>query len=393
MKQPDSFIPFSLPSIGVEEEEAVLRVLRSGWLTTGKEALAFEKEFALFTGAKHALSVNSATSGLQLAMEACGIKEGTSVITSPYTFISTSSTALHLNASIQYCDIEKDTYNIDPDQIETILKKDRALANPRIKAIIPIHIAGNVCRMNDILTLAKKYDVYVIEDAAHSFPSKTDQGYAGTLGDIGVFSFYATKTITTAEGGMVCTADDDLAKRMTTMRMHGIDRTVWDRYTSNKASWEYDVIDAGYKYNLPDILAALGREQLKKADLFLSKRRNIINQYQSAFELCPWIIPPPDGPGNAWHLYLLHLDLTKLSITRNDFSRILQDEGIGVSMHFIPHFLMTFWKNKGLEAKDFPNSFAQYESTISLPLWPDMTETMISKVIETVLKTGNMYGK
>lgn len=393
MKQPDSFIPFSLPSIGVEEEEAVLRVLRSGWLTTGKEALAFEKEFALFTGAKHALSVNSATSGLQLAMEACGIKEGTSVITSPYTFISTSSAALHLNASIQYCDIEKDTYNIDPDQIETILKKDRALANPRIKAIIPIHIAGNVCRMNDILTLAKKYDVYVIEDAAHSFPSKTDQGYAGTLGDIGVFSFYATKTITTAEGGMVCTADDDLAKRMTTMRMHGIDRTVWDRYTSNKASWEYDVIDAGYKYNLPDILAALGREQLKKADLFLSKRRNIINQYQSAFELCPWIIPPPDGPGNAWHLYLLHLDLTKLSITRNDFSRILQDEGIGVSMHFIPHFLMTFWKNKGLEAKDFPNSFAQYESTISLPLWPDITETMISKVIETVLKTGNMYGK
>lgn len=393
MKQPGSFIPFSLPSIGIEEEEAVLRVLRSGWLTTGKEALAFEKEFALFTGSPHALAVNSATSGLQLAMEACGITKDTAILTSPYTFIATSSAALHLNASVQYCDIEKDTYNIDPEKIEDALKRDRALLKPRIKAVVPIHIAGNVCRMQDIMTLAKKYEVYIIEDAAHSFPSKTDNGYAGTIGDIGVFSFYATKTITTAEGGMVCTANDELAKRMTTMRMHGIDRSVWDRYTADKASWEYDVIEAGYKYNLPDILAAIGREQLKKADFFLEKRIHIIKQYNQAFAECPWIIPPPDGKGNAWHLYLLNLDLQKITINRNSFSQFLQEDGIGVSMHFIPHFLMSFWKKKGLDEKDFPNAKTRYESTISLPLWPDMTQIMIDKVIETVIKTGRMYGK
>ena len=393
MKQPGSFIPFSLPSIGIEEEEAVLRVLRSGWLTTGKEALAFEKEFALFTGSPHALAVNSATSGLQLAMEACGITKDTAILTSPYTFIATSSAALHLNSSVQYCDIEKDTYNIDPEKIEDALKRDRALLKPRIKAVVPIHIAGNVCRMQDIMTLAKKYEVYVIEDAAHSFPSKTDNGYAGTIGDIGVFSFYATKTITTAEGGMVCTANDELAKRMTTMRMHGIDRSVWDRYTADKASWEYDVIEAGYKYNLPDILAAIGREQLKKADFFLEKRIHIIKQYNQAFAECPWIIPPPDGKGNAWHLYLLNLDLQKITINRNSFSQFLQEDGIGVSMHFIPHFLMSFWKKKGLDEKDFPNAKTRYESTISLPLWPDMTQMMIDKVIETVIKTGRMYGK
>ena len=393
MKQPGSFIPFSLPSIGIEEEEAVLRVLRSGWLTTGKEALAFEKEFALFTGSPHALAVNSATSGLQLAMEACGITKDTAILTSPYTFIATSSAALHLNASVQYCDIEKDTYNIDPEKIEDALKRDRALLKPRIKAVVPIHIAGNVCRMQDIMTLAKKYEVYIIEDAAHSFPSKTDNGYAGTIGDIGVFSFYATKTITTAEGGMVCTANDELAKRMTTMRMHGIDRSVWDRYAADKASWEYDVIEAGYKYNLPDILAAIGREQLKKADFFLEKRIHIIKQYNQAFAECPWIIPPPDGKGNAWHLYLLNLDLQKITINRNSFSQFLQEDGIGVSMHFIPHFLMSFWKKKGLDEKDFPNAKTRYESTISLPLWPDMTQMMIDRVIETVIKTGRMYGK
>ncbi len=392
MIQQNSFIPFSYPSLGVEEEEAVLRVMRSGWLTTGKEALAFENEFASYTGSKYALSVNSATSGLQLAMEACGIGKESAILTSPYTFISTSSVAVHLGASVVYCDTEKDSYSIDPEQIERALKKDRQKKKPLIKAIVPIHIAGNVCRMADIMSLAQKYNVYVIEDAAHSFPSKTSQGYAGTLGNIGVFSFYATKTITTAEGGMICTCSDEMAQRMTTMRMHGIDRTVWDRYTSKKSSWEYDVIEAGYKFNLPDILAAMGREQLKKADLFLQKRKRIVQMYRNEFDSCPWIIPPPDGEGNAWHLYMLRLDESKLSITRNQTAAFLQEQGIGISVHFIPHFLMTYWKNKGLCEQDFPNAKALYESSMSLPLWPDMTDDMIHRVIESVKKIGSMYG-
>ena len=394
MKLSNDFIPFSLPSLGKEEEDAVLNIMRSGWVTTGKETLEFEKEFASFIQCPYALAVNSATSGLQLAMEACGCGEGKSIITSPYTFISTSTVAIHLNADVVYCDIENDSYNIDPEKIEDALKNDRSLQNPKIQAIVPIHIAGNICKMDDITFLAKKYGVFVIEDAAHAFPSKTKNGYAGNLGDVGVFSFYATKTITTAEGGMICTSNEDLAKRMMTMRMHGIDRSVWDRYTSNKSSWEYDVIDAGYKFNLPDILSAIGRVQLSKAELFLQKRTAIVKKYIRAFSTCPWIIPSPDGEGNAWHLYLLALDLSKLSIDRNTFSKLLQDSGIGVSMHFIPHCRFTYWQKRGLKEEDFPQAMKKFESTISLPLWPDMTEQMVEKVIHTVITIGTkFYGK
>lgn len=381
-------IDFFKPSIGKEEKNAVLRVLDSHWLTTGKEALAFEEEFKSLVGAKHALAVNSATSGLHLAYEACGVKKGKKILTSPYTFISTSSTAIHLGADIVYCDIEKDSYNIDPEKIETILKKDASKNNKEIQAIVPIHIAGNPCAMKDIMYLAKKYNVYVIEDAAHAFPSKTNEGWLGTLGDIGVFSFYATKTITTAEGGMVVTNNEELANRMKIMRLHGIDRPVWDRYSSLQASWQYDVVEAGFKYNLPDILAALGREQLKKAFELYEQRKAIADVYTKEFSTCDWIIPPPDGEGNAWHLYFLQLNLSKLKIHRNDFAELLQKKGIHVSVHFIPHFHMSYWKERSLLAKDFPEAEKKYLSTLSLPLWPGMTKKMIRYVIDTVKEIG-----
>lgn len=376
-----NYIPFSKPSLTQAEKDAILKVMDSGWITTAKEALEFEKEFSQFVNCKYCLAVNSNTSGLQLAMEACGIKEGTKILTTPYTFISTATTAIHLGGDVVYADIEKDTYSIDCNEIEKKLKADKS-----IKAIVPVHIAGNLCNMQDINFLAKKYDVYVIEDAAHSFPSKTKNGYAGTLGDIGVFSFYATKTMTTAEGGMICTNNQDLAKRMTTMRMHGIDRNVWDRYTAKKASWFYDVIDAGYKFNLPDILAAMGRVQLKRANAFLEARKKIANKYNNAFKNYDCFELPPDGEGNAWHLYLLRINEKKCGLTRDVFLQKLQEKGIGTSVHFIPHFYFTYWKNKGLQEKDFPNAKKQFLKTISLPLWPDMTEQMIQKVIDTVIE-------
>ena len=379
-------IPFSKPAIGKEEKKAVQRVLNSSWLTTGKEALAFEEEFCFLLNVKHSLTVNSATSGLHLAFEACGIKEGTKIITSPYTFISTASPAIHLGAEIAYCDIEKDSYNIDPEKIEDILKKD--IHQKKIKAIVPIHIAGNPCNMKDIRFLANKYGVYIIEDAAHALPSITDDGWLGTLGDIGVFSFYATKTITTGEGGMVVTKNDELAQRMKTMRLHGIDRPVWDRYSSPKASWLYDVVEAGYKYNLPDILAAIGREQLKKTFLLYEQRKEIVDIYNAAFAHCDWIIPPPDGTGNAWHLYFLQLDLEKLTIDRDSFALELQENGVSVSVHFIPHYHMSYWKKRGLEVKDFPESEKKFNSTLSLPLWPGMTKKMANFVIDRVKEIG-----
>ena len=376
------FVPFFKPSFSKAEEEAVLRVLHSGWLTTGCETLAFEKEFAEFLGVKHALSCNSASSGLILAMEALGVRPGKKILTSPYTFISTATSAIHLGGEVSYIDIEKDSYSMDANLIEDKLKKDKDIA-----CIVPIHIAGNVCNMKDICEIAKKYNVFVIEDSAHSFPSKTKLGYAGTLGDAGVFSFYATKTITTGEGGMICIKDADVAKRITTMRSHGMDRSAWDRYTSEKASYVYDIIDAGWKFNLPDILSAIGREQLKKANDFCEKRKKIAERFNKEFSNYDCFKIPPDGDGNAWHLYLLRINEDMLKITRDEFIKKLQQEGLGISVHFIPHFEFTFIKNRyGISSKDFPESYQKYKETISLPFYPDMQSEDIEFVLEKVIK-------
>ncbi len=383
-------VPFFKPSIGKEEEDAVLTVMRSGWLTTGKESLAFEKEFAERIGVPYALAVNSNTSGMILAMEACGICSGKAVITTPYTFVSTATSARHLGADVYFADIEKDTYSIDPSSVEKILESEKG---KNVVAIVPVHIGGNVCNMKELCRIAKKYGVKVIEDCAHSFPSKTKDGYAGALGDIGVFSFYVTKTITTGEGGMVTTKDESLARRMTVMRMHGMDRTTWDRYTSPRASWEYDIIAPGFKFNLPDMLAALGRIQLKRANEFDEKRKVHAHYYNRAFSNFDFVSLPPDGDGNSWHLYLLRLNLEKLDCDRDCFAKELQQEGIGVSMHFIPLFHFTYWKElyADFTKKNFPNAEAQYLRTVSIPLWPDMTKEMCDYVIETVRKTGEKH--
>ena len=396
-------VPFHKAAITKAEEDAVLDVLRSGWLTTGKYALEFEKKFSEIAGKGDeetgrapviSLAVNSNTSGMILAMEACGVCEGTYVITTPYTFVSTATCARHLGAHVLFADIEKDTYSIDPNNIEEILKK-AAAEGKIVKAIVPVHIAGNVCNMKKIMELAKKYStasnkIRVIEDAAHSFPSPTDLGYAGTIGDAGVFSFYVTKTITTAEGGMVCTRDPELARRMTVMRMHGMDRTTWDRYTSPRASWEYDIIAPGYKFNLPDVLAAIGVCQLDRAWLFYEQRKAIVDMYNKAFSSLDFIELPPDGPGNSWHLYLMRIVPEKLKITREQFAKKMQEAGLGISVHFIPIFHFTYWRElyPDFTAQNYPNAENQYNRTISIPLYPDMTKDQAELVIETVKTIG-----
>ena len=389
-------VPFHKAAITKAEEDAVLDVLRSGWLTTGKYTLEFEKKFSQAVGGDDVISlaVNSNTSGMILAMEACGVKSGTAVITTPYTFVSTATCARHLNADVYFADVEKDSYSIDPEKIEEILIND-AKNGHKVKAIVPVHIAGNICNMERILELAKKYStsenkIYVIEDAAHSFPSPTKLGYAGTIGDAGVFSFYVTKTITTAEGGMVCTKNPELAKRMTMMRMHGMDRTTWDRYTSPRASWEYDIVAPGYKFNLPDVLSALGCCQVDRAVLFYEQRKAIVEQYNKAFSKLDFIKLPPDGEGNAWHLYLMRINPEKLTISRDEFAKKLQGEGIGISVHFIPIFHFTYWKElyPDFTAKNYPNAETQYSQTISIPLYPDMPQKQVDYVINTVIKIG-----
>lgn len=397
-------VPFHRAAITKAEEDAVLDVLRSGWLTTGKYALEFEKKFSAALTCLDdqkkgrdpiiSLAVNSNTSGMILAMEACGVKAGNAVITTPYTFVSTAACARHLGADVYFADIEKDSYSIDPNKIEEILKKD-AKNGHKVQAIVPVHIAGNVCNMKAILELAKKYStpdhkIYVIEDAAHSFPSKTSLGFAGAIGDVGVFSFYVTKTITTAEGGMVCTRNPDLAKRMTVMRMHGMDRTTWDRYTSPRASWEYDIIAPGYKFNLPDLLAALGCCQVDRANLFFEQRKKIVEKYNKSFSKLDFIQLPPDGEGNAWHLYLLRIIPEKLTISREEFAKKMQAAGLGISVHFIPIFHFTYWKElyPDFTAENYPQAEDHYQRTISIPLYPDMTEDAAQLVIDTVTQIG-----
>lgn len=401
-------VPFAKPSLSKEEEDIVLEVIRSSWLTTGKYALQFEKDFSNFVNNINdeqkqnrkelklsndnveSLAVNSNTSGMILAMEAVGVNANTAIITTPYTFVSTAMCAKHLGAKVFFADVEENSYNIDPKKVEEILQNDKEKI---IKAIVPVHIAGAVCNMKELCKIAHKYNVKVIEDSAHAFPSNTKLGYAGTIADIGVFSFYVTKTMTTAEGGMVCTRDKKLLQRMTTMRMHGMDRTTWDRYTSQRASWEYDIIAPGYKFNLPDILASLGIVQLQKANSFYEKRKLIVQQYNNAFKDLDFIELPPDTEGNAWHLYLLRIKEEKLTVTRKEFAQKLQKNGVGISVHFIPLFNFTYWKNldKNFTKENFPNAHKQYSKTISIPLWPDMNQEMIDFVIKNIKQIGEEY--
>lgn len=384
MNQNSDFIPFALPSIGQEEKKAVMDVLDSGWLTTGNKALEFEKRFAEITEAKHAITVNSATSGLHLVLESFGICRDSRVLTTPYTFASTAEVIRYMDAHPVFADINEDDYNISPEYAEKALKN-----NPGIRAVIPVHIGGYICDMDRIKKSAEKYSVKVIEDAAHAFPVKYKGSSAGNLSDAGVFSFYATKTITTGEGGMVVTNSDEAAKRMKTMRLHGIDRDVWDRYNSNKKKWFYEVVEPGFKYNMTDIAAAMGIEQLKKAFVFLEKRKKTAEMYNKAFSGYDFIKLPPFSENHAWHLYTIRINEDKLKITRDEFINKMFEKGIGVSVHFIPLHIMPYYKRKyGLKPDDFPNALKKYQQTVSLPIYPDLTEEQVNRVINAVIQTG-----
>jgi len=421
-------IPFARPYIGKEEEEAVLAVLRSGWLTTGKETLEFETEFADFLGDSHfndcphhlphCMAVNSATSGLHLALDAIGVEKDDLVLVPSMTFTSTAEVVRYFGAEAVFVDVTKDGFHIDPAALESTLARLKAglPAYPprpgaggegfgprgRAKAVIPVHYGGLPCDMDAILPVAQKYGIKVIEDAAHSFPSYVPNRddprsgrWAGLMGDVGVFSFYATKTITTGEGGMVVTRDKVIADRVRIMRSHGIDRSVWNRYTDTKASWYYEVVAPGFKYNIPDILSALGRAQLRRAMDLLAMRQEIARRYDEAF--ADLFTLPPTGPGDARHLYPLRLnanEVGKSSISRNTFAEKLQNEGIGISVHFIPLHTMPYYKKRySLEDGDFPETLKTYERTISLPIWPGMTDAQINRVITVVKTIGSEYNR
>ncbi len=384
MSRNTEFIPFALPSLGAAEEEAVLGVMRSGWLTTGKEAVSFEREFAARVGSRFALALNSATAGLHLALEAVGIGPGDTVVTTPLTFTASAEIVRYLGAEVLFSDIEEGGFNLDPRELERTLDRAKA-AGKRVKALVPVHLAGEPCDMKSLMQLCEKRGIAIIEDAAHAFPVRSNDGrMTGTSGRAGVYSFYATKTITTGEGGMLVTDDEELAERVRIMRLHGIDRTVWDRYTSADARWAYSVVEAGYKYNLTDLAAAIGRVQLGRADEFLNRRREIAERYDAAFGGLSPLHLPPRKEEHAWHLYILRLT-ADAGIDRDALIERLAEAGIGTSVHYIPLHIMPYYRDLyRLKPEDFPRSLAAYRSGFSLPIYPAMSEEQVDRVIRAV---------
>ena len=387
------FLPFALPEIGEEEIAEVVDTLRSGWVTTGPKAKRFEDDFTAFMnslplplgegwgegeGALHSMAVNSATAGLHLALEALGIGPGDEVITTTHTFTATAEVVRYLGADVVLVDIDPATLCIDVAAVA------RAIT-PRTKAVIPVHYAGLAADMPALLALAKQHGLKVVEDAAHALPTTCGGRLIGTLGsDATVFSFYANKTITTGEGGMVVTRDAALAQRVKVMRLHGINRDAFDRFTAKVPSWYYEIVAPGFKYNLTDIAAALGIHQLKRARSFQQRRGEIAAFYGRLLRDLPLVLPPQPAPGelHAWHLYAVRL-ADAAPVPRDVFIERLFAAGVGCSVHYIPLHQQPYWRDRyGLRAEQFPNSQRAFERIVSLPIYSAMSDADVQRVVD-----------
>ena len=386
------FIPFHRPSTDQAEIDAVAATLRSGWLTTGPRTAQFETEFGKYVNAPHALAVNSCTAGLHLALVALNIGPGDEVITTPLTFCATVNCILHTGATPVLADIGDDG-NIDPESI-------RERIGPATRAIIPVHYAGLPCEMNAIWTTARKKGLYVIEDAAHAvgayyrgLPVGAGNPSAGFASEAVAFSFYATKNLSTGEGGMVTTHRAELYERMRILCLHGISQDAWDRYTE-KGKWYYEVVECGFKYNLSDIQSAIGIEQLHKLEQFQEIRRTYAEYYHSRFEDISEIELPAGNPycKHAWHLYSLKLNLDKLSINRAEFIEELRRRGVGASVHFIPIPEHPFFaRHASLPRSQCPKALRMYPRLVSLPLYPALTFAELSHIADSVKAIVNEY--
>jgi len=374
------FIPFHRPMIGPEELEAVRAVLESGWLTTGPATMAFERSFAEYVGAKHAIAVNSGTAALQLALSLLGLHPGDEVLVPTYTFTATAEVLNYFGAKPVLCESVAGGFNIDAEDA-------RSRVTHKTKAIIPVHIGGEPCDLDAIDQVASSNGLQVIEDAAHALPAKYRGRRIGSCSTLTAFSFYATKNITTGEGGMLVTSDDEFADKARCLRLHGISKGAWKRY-SREGSWCYEVLDAGYKLNLPDILSAIGSAQLVRSDHFHQRRSEIAGHYRDRFSQIESLEIPPDTgceSEHSWHLFLLRLRPSLLGINRGDFIEELKKLGIGSAVHFIqlhlhPYYQQSFGYNNG----DFPRAEDAFSRCISLPLYPSLTDGDVTRVVRAV---------
>jgi dTDP-4-amino-4,6-dideoxygalactose transaminase len=405
----DTFLPFALPDTDQTEIDAIAEAVRSGWVTTGPKTRQFEAEFAAYVGAKHAMAVNSCTAAMHLALEAIGLGRGDEVITSPYTFAATAEVVRYFDARPVFVDICPHDLNINPDLIEAAITQ-------RTKAVIPVHIAGLPADLDAIYAIAAKHGLAVIEDAAHAFPAmykgrtigqdlnsnasshltrNTQHATSSTshVSRFTCFSFYATKTITTGEGGMLCTEDDALAERCHIMALHGISKDAWKRYTA-EGSWYYEIIAPGYKYNMTDVAAAMGLAQLRKAERMWRQRCEIARRYNQVFSGLPELHLPDERAEcqHAWHLYILRLNLERLRIDRAQFIQELKQLNIGTSVHFIPLHLHPYYRETyGYTPADFPVAYAEYQRVISLPIYSRMSDEDVEDVMDSVVSVVHKW--
>ena len=372
-------IPFHRPHITDSDIDAVSNCLRNGWLTMGKKTIEFETRFSRYTGSAHAVAVNSCTAALHLALKCCGCGPGDEVIIPAVTFAATAEVVTYFGARPVMADIEKDTHLIDVSSIEKNI-------TGKTRAIIPVHYSGQPADMDSIMDLARSRGLTVIEDAAHALPARYRSRMIGSIGDITCFSFYATKPLTTGEGGMATTENPDWAEQMRVLRLHGISSHAWQRY-SVRGAWQYDVTDAGYKYNTTDISSSLGLEQLIKADRLNSLRANIAERYNSAFssrnEFLPYSVLADRE--TSWHIYPLRLNIDALDIDRDDFIVELSKRKIGTSVHFIPLYRFSYYHELGYSAEEYPWSEWVFARTLSLPIYPGMTDAEVDFVINNVI--------
>lgn len=390
----DTFLPYALPSIGEEEIAEVVDTLRSGWVTTGPKVKRFENEFNEYVGSSNAIAVNSCTAGLHTALAALGIGPGDEVILPTFTFCATANVVVHLGARPVLVDVGSDM-EIDPHAIE-------AAITPRTRAIMPVHYAGQSCDLSAIYELAVSKDIAVIEDAAHAVGTSYHGKSIGsdvlsarypTLRRATAFSFYANKNMTTGEGGMITTADEELAQQMRVLSLHGMSKDAWKRY-SNSGSWFYEVVSAGYKNNMTDIAAALGIHQLRRLNSFIETRQRYARMYDNAFAGIESLQTPVmhSDRNHVYHLYAVRLNQDALSIDRGEFIDELKRLNIGTSVHFIPVHLHPFYREYfGYERGDLPQAESLYDNIISLPLYPAMSEQDVNDVIEAVQQIASNY--
>ena len=373
------FLPFHVPSIGDEEIAEVVATLRSGWLTTGQRAHQLEQDFAAALGAAHALAVSSGTAALHLALRAAGVGPGDEAIVPTFTFTATAEAVLYCGARPVLADVDPASGNLVPAEVERRL-------GARTRAVVPVHVGGLPCALDEIVAVAHARGVPVVDDAAHALPARVGGRPVGTLADATAFSFYATKNLTTGEGGMVTTAHDAWADAMRVWRLHGISRDAWKRYTA-EGTWAYEVLDVGCKYNLPDVLAAIGIAQLRKLDGFAARRRTLVERYRAGLADLDTVALPeePAGVESAWHLFVVRLAVERLRIDRARVIEELRALGIGTSVHFIPLHLQPYYRRTlGTRPGDFPGAEDLFRRCISLPLHPALGESDVDRVVEAL---------